>query len=366
MAYQRCSRCIMDNENDATITFDEDGYCNYCRDALSRASSTYFPNKDGRRKLESLLAEIKAYGKGKKYDCVMGLSGGLDSSYLVYLGKAWGLRVLAVHIDDGYDTSVSKQNLKKLVKATGFDYQVIYPDAEQFNALTKAYIKAGVPNIAVPQDNILFAEIYRYMKRYKIKYFLSGGNYALESILSVENTHSAYDVVNIRDIHRKFGEKPINKLKFLSSTKRILNKKFYKIETYCPLNLVRYERQTALDELFSFCGFEYYGSKHLENKLTAFIQIYWFRKKFKEDKRLAHYSSMIVSEQMTRVDALRLMEEPPCDEEVLESYIADVLPKIGLTRDELESIMSKPSHKHSDYRTEDDIHLYRLLKWKTK
>ena len=157
--------------------------CNYCTDALNRMKTTYFPNAEGQKKLEALIKDIKKKGEGKKYDCVMGLSGGLDSSYLAYLGYKWGLRVLAIHIDDGFDTDISKENLKRLISATGYDYEVVTPDAKQYNALTKAYMKAGVPNLCAPQDSVLFAFLYDQMKKDRVNCFVSGWNFAGECIM---------------------------------------------------------------------------------------------------------------------------------------------------------------------------------------
>ena len=154
--YKRCNRCVMDNSSDNTITFDENGICNYCTEALSEINTTtYFPNDEGANKLSKMIEMLKANGKGKAFDCVMGLSGGLDSSYLAYLGYKWGLRILAVHIDDGYDTEISKSNIQKLCKAAHIELRTINPDSEQYNSLVLAYMKAGVQDLAVPQDNIL-------------------------------------------------------------------------------------------------------------------------------------------------------------------------------------------------------------------
>lgn len=356
----RCTCCIMDDASDSTIRFDNNGKCNYCTQAFDGIGTIYFPDKVGEMKLQKLLEEVKQAGKGKKYDCIMGLSGGLDSSYLAYLGYRWGLRVLAVHIDDGYDTEISKSNLKKLVQATGFDYEVVTPDAKQFNALTLAYMKAGVPNLAVPQDNVLFAFLYSKMKEYGIKYFLSGGNFALECILQQGNTHSAYDVVNIRDINKKFGTGPIDKLKFISTIQKQMDKKLLGIESPRPLNYIDYNRDRAFKELKEFCGFEYYGRKHLENILTAFIQLYWFPKKFGVDKRTSHLSSMIVSGQMTREEALKEYEKPLYDPELMEEYIGIIKKNLGITDEEFEEIMSAPTHQHEDYRIESTTFLVKL------
>ncbi len=358
---KRCTRCVMDNASDETIRFDEDGVCNYCRNAYNEMAQTYFPDEEGKGKLERLISDIKNDGKGKKYDCIMGISGGLDSSYLAYLGKKWGLRVLAVHIDDGYDTDISKSNIEKLIKATGFDYEVIKPDEEQYNALTLAYMKAGVPDIAVPQDNVLFAFLYKKMKEYRIKYFLSGGNFALESILQKGNTHNAYDLVNLKDIHRKYGTKPIDKLEFMSTFDKAVDAFLLGVKSVRPLNLIEYNRNRAFEELDEFCGFEYYGRKHLENILTAFVQLYWFPKKFGVDKRTSHLSSMIVSGQMTREQALEELSQPLYDEKQMSEYISIIRKKLGISEQEFDEIMSLPTHQHSDYRVEESKLGYKIL-----
>ena len=358
---RRCNRCIMDDSSDSTITFDENGICNYCRAATAKIGKVYFPNNEGQKKLDVLLQKIKEHGKGKKYDCIMGLSGGLDSSYLAYLGYQWGLRILAVHIDDGYDTEISKNNLKKLIKETGFDYEVITPDAEQFNDLTLAYMKAGVPNIAIPQDNVLFAFLYKKMKEYRIKYFLSGGNFALECILQQGNTYKAFDIVNMKDIHKRFGTKPMDKLEVLSTIHKYTDSVLLGIESPRPLNYIDYNRDRAFKELEEFCGFEYYGRKHLENILTAFIQLYWFPKKFGVDKRTSHLSSMIVSGQMTREEALREFSEPLYDEQQMKEYIGFIMKQLGITQEEFEAIMAAPTHQHQDYAVEDSTPFFKLL-----
>ena len=361
--YIRCSRCVMDNKSDSTIFFDDEGRCNYCNMAFNNINKLYFPNDEGERKLEALISRVKKDGKNKKYDCIMGLSGGLDSSYLAYLGHKWGLRVLAVHIDDGYDTEISKNNLKKLVEKTGFDYEVIRPDAKQFNSLTLAFMKAGVPNIAIPQDNVLFAFLYSKMKQYKIKYFFSGANFALESILQKGNSYKNTDVVNIKDINKKFGKDKINKLKFISTLQKIFDNKMLHIESPCPLDYIDYNRDRAFKELNEFCGFEYYGRKHLENVLTAFIQLVWFPKKFGVDKRTSHLSSMIVSGQITREDALQELQEPLYDKEKMDEYIKLIIKNLRISDEEFEKIMDAPIKQHTDYKVEEKTLIYKILKF---
>ena len=362
MSYQRCNRCIMDNASDSTITFDENGYCNYCTEALKEINTTtYFPNEEGKRRLEAMLNEIKEYNKNRDFDCIMGISGGLDSSYLAYLGHKWGLRILGVHIDDGYDTEISKNNIKKLCNAANIELRTIVPDEYQYNELTKAYMKAGVPNIAIPQDNILFAFLYDLVKKSKMKYFLSGGNFALECILQKENSFNAMDKINIMDIHKKFGTASISNLKFTSSYQKYLMMKKGEMIQYRPLNYIDYNRNRAFKELKEFCDFQYYGRKHLENILTAFIQLYWMPKKFGVDKRTSHLSSMIVSGQITREEALKELNEPIYDETMMSEYISFIKGKMKITDDEFESIMKAPIHKHEDYKTDKIAMVIRKL-----
>ena len=345
----------MDNASDSTITFDSEGHCNYCTDALKEiGTTTYFPTEKlgGAERLNKMLETLKSEGRGKQFDCVMGLSGGLDSSYLAYLGYKWGLRILGVHIDDGYDTEISKANIAKLCKAAHIELRTIKPDAKQYNALTLAYMKAGVPNLAIPQDNILFAFLYDVVKESGVKYFLSGGNFALECILQHGNTWSAMDLVNLHDIHKKFGTDKIDKLRFMSSYRKYWYLKTGKAVQLRPLNYVDYNRDRAFAELKEFCGFEYYGRKHLENELTAFIQLVWLPKKFGVDKRTSHLSSMIVSGQMTREEALKELAEPMYDEAMMQGYIKHIKENIGLSDEEFQAIMDAPAHQHYEYRVD--------------
>lgn len=350
----------MENLSDPTMTFDKNGNCNYCREAIINLKNKYFPNQIGEKKLQTMLKKIKESGKNNKYDCIIGISGGLDSSYLAYKVYQWGLRALAIHIDDGYDTEISKNNIDKLITKTGFDYEVISPDAEQFNALTLAYMKAGVPNIAIPQDNILFAFLYKKVKEHKIKYFVSGANWALESIVQKENTWRNTDVINIKDIHKKFGTMPIDKLIFISTLQRQLDEHLLGTHTVTPLDYINYNRERAFKELYEFCGFKYYGRKHLENALTAFVQLRWFPEKFNVDKRTWHLSSMIVSGQMTRADALKEIEEPMYEPQLMREYESLIEKKLGISHEKLEELIKAPGHQHNEYKIEDFSFAYRI------
>ncbi len=349
--YRICSRCVMDNDHDTYIKFDKNGHCSYCEAALENKELVYFPGEKGKEKILELVNQLKKEGDGKKYDCMMGISGGLDSSYLAMLGYKWGLRILGVHIDDGFDEEVATENIRNLCKACHIDLVTIKPNAEQYNDLTKAFILAEVPNIAMPQDNILFACLYDYAKKFRIKTFLSGGNFALESVLKHTETANVFDMRNMRDIHRRFGTKPIDKLPFLSNFRRVTDRYFKGIKSKRPLNYIDYNRDRAIQELKDFCGFQYYEMKHCENKLTKVIQLYWLPIKFHNDKRRSHLSSMIVSGQLTRDEALKELEKPLFNEETMNRDIDIVLHQLGMNRDCFEAIVKRPGKKHSDYKT---------------
>ena len=351
--YRICTRCVMDNAGDPTIRFQPDGTCNYCNEAIANIGKIYLPDAAGKARLDSMIAMLKQKGQGRKYDCMMGISGGLDSAYLAYLGAAkWGLRIFAVHIDDGFDTPLAQQNIRDLCEKAKIDLVYEKPDAEQFNELTRAFVLSGVPNIAMPQDNILFAHLYDHAIKNGLRHFLSGGNFALESILQKGNTHASFDDVNIRDINRRFGRKPIDKLKLLSVIrKKIIISHIYKISSLRPLNYMDYNRERALEELKAFSGFTYYRAKHCESIFTKFMQWYYLPEKFGVDKRKSHLSSMIVSGQMTQEQALEELKKPLYSPEELEQDLDFICKKLDFSRAEFAEIMKKPGVQHTAYRT---------------
>ncbi len=348
-----CTRCVMTDKGDPNIRFDENGVCHYCQDAFNRMERLYFPNEKGKEKLDSLIDALKNKNKNKKYDCLMGISGGLDSCYLAYLGAAkWGLRILAVHIDDGYDTEICAENVKRLCEKAKIDLHTMKPDKKQFNELTRAYLLAGVPNLAIPQDNALWASIYDFAVKEHISDFLSGVNFSLENILQTGNTWYYMDLVNIRDINRRFGRDKFDRLNLKSDWQRRMTRLRLKVQEYTPLNFIDYNRERALKELNEFCGFQYYGSKHLENYLTGFLQLYYLPKKFNVDKRTSHLSSMIISGQMTRDQALEELKKPPVEPEWLEKAIRMIKENMDLSDEEFDRIMDAPPHQHDEYRTD--------------
>lgn len=351
MRVQICSRCVMDDFSDKTIRFETDGTCNYCNYALSRMNHVYFPNEEGKKKLDALIETIKRDGEGKDYDCLMGISGGLDSTYLAFLGaQKWGLRILAVHVDDGFDTEIAKSNIEKLCAKCGIKILYYKPDPNQYFDVTRAFIRAGVPNIAIPQDNVLLACLNKCAKEHKMKYFLSGANFALESILQRGNGTVAADGTHIKAIHKIFGETPLTDLPLINLFERYIGQKYIsRIQTVRPLDLINYNRDRAIKELNKEVGFDYYGGKHYESIFTKFVQVYYLPKKFGIDKRKSHFSSMIVSGQMTREEALNQLNEPLYDPIQMGKDLEYLLEKIWMNRNEFNKIMSEKGKDHTDY-----------------
>lgn len=350
--YQACTRCVMDTKGNLAITFDKNGVCNYCTFAVDYMKKMYFPNKEGKQRLDKMFEQIKTEGKGHNFDCAVGLSGGVDSSYLVYLGHQYGLRILAVHVDDGYDTDVTTKNIESICKAAKAHLVVARPDAKQFNDLTLSFLKAGVSNLAMPQDNILFATLHHEIKRHKIRYCLNGSNLALESILghAKDDDVDANDSRHIKEIHKRFGTQPIHKLHFLSTwQKHFLHRFFNTVQVLKPLNYIDYRLEKALADMEAFSGYTYYGGKHWESILTRFLQCYYLPVKFGIDKRKSHFSSLIVSGQMTREEALKKLEVSPYLPDRLEQDKRFLASNMGISVEELDCLVAQPPKKHLDY-----------------
>lgn len=342
--YQQCTVCVMDNISDQYITFGDSGQCCYCKEAYAALAK-----RSNKKSVEDVIAEIKRNCTNDKYDCIMGISGGIDSSYVLYLGYKYNLRMLVVHIDDGFDTEISKKNIKNLVDNCKCDYHIITPDSQQFLELTKAYMKSGIKNIAAVQDNCLFTEIYRLARLYNIKYFITGYNSATESI-NAQDGYSVYDTVFMKDVAKKFNAGPIDKLHISSNIDLIKRQRFSKVKTVPILEYMEYSVEEAFNELQNFCGFEYYGRKHLENTLTAFTQLRWYPEKHRVDKRKWHLSSMIVSGQKTREEAIKELHDPIGTEDELKKITEITATKLGMDIQTLEELLAASPRSHEEYR----------------
>lgn len=358
-----CKRCVMDDKN-TDIEFDKKGYCNYCSDALIRKETTWFNDNNGKKQLEKIIEEMKQKNKNKKYDCILGLSGGIDSCYTAYLLKQYGVRMLAVHIDAGWNTKVSEENVKLLCDKLNLELVTIKMDFEEMYDLQRAYFLAEVPDQDVPQDHVFFSELYRYALKYGLKYFISGGNFSSESILPSCWGHDAMDGKNLKDIHKKFGQEKLKRVKPLSFFEIYISIPYIKrLKKIRPLNYINYNKELAIKELHDKFGFKYYGGKHCESSFTRLYQGYILPEKFGINKKKAHYSSLIIANQVTRAEALKeINKNDYLNNDELEEDIKLFIDRINISREEFDKIISNnKKREHIEFKN-----YYKLSKFMKK
>jgi len=349
--YQICTKCVMDT-TDPKINFDAKGVCNHCRYFVNVLSKNWYPNDEGARKLDEIIFKIQKEGKNKNYDCVIGLSGGVDSSYLAYILKKRfpGLRILAIHIDGGWNSELAVHNIENIVKRLGIDLYTGVVSWDEMQDLQLAYFKSQLANQDVPQDHAFFATLYDVALKNGIKYFLSGGNLATESILPSSWGYDAMDSTQLKAIHRKFGNLKLTKYVTVSFFKRrIYYPYFLKFKIIRPLDYLPYIKAEAKEIINQELDWRDYGGKHHESKFTKFFQAYWLPKKFGFDKRKAHLSSLIVAGQITREEAIIELSKPLYSDNELNEDKEYLAKKLGITLSEFESIMNQPNKVFTDY-----------------
>lgn len=355
MRYQRCTRCVMDT-TDQEITFDAQGVCNHCRQFEEVTRKHWYPNSEGARLWAASLEEIKTAGKGQEYDCIIGLSGGVDSSYLAIKAHEWGLRPLVMHVDAGWNSELAVANIEAIVKHCNYDLHTHVVDWEDMRDLHLAYLRAGVSNQDVAQDHAFFAGLYHFATRNKVRYVLSGGNLATESIFPTSWQGSAMDAINLKAIHKKFGERKLNNYQTISFFEYYFWYPLVKrMRVLRPLNYMHYNKTEALQELEETVGYKPYPRKHGESVFTKWFQNHYLPVKFNMDKRLPHLSSLIVSGQMMREDALRKLEEPLYAPAELEIDIDYLCKKLRISRQEFDGIMGVEIRDYSDFPNWDGL-----------
>lgn len=351
-SYRICTRCVMDT-SDPEITFDAQGHCNHCSEALHKLEQSYMPDARGQEKLEKLIDEMRRAGKGKEYDCLIGLSGGVDSSWLTYKSKEWGLRPLVFHVDAGWDSPIAAQNVQRLVQHLGYELHTFTVDWEEMRDLQRAYLHSGLANQDVPQDHVFFAVLFHTAARMGLRYWLSGFNLVTESILPRAWGYMAMDSRQLKAIHKQFGQRPLRHfptLSFWDCCKFYNDIPFFPtVKAVTPLNWMPYSADEARSVLQREAGWENYGRKHSESLFTKLFQNYYQPAKFGFDKRRAHLSSLIVSGLMTRDEALAKLEEPLYDPEEFRADKALVLDRLGLTEAEWDRLFALPNRSFRDY-----------------
>jgi N-acetyl sugar amidotransferase len=347
--YRTCTNCILDTNDDPQITFDAQGVCNYCIEYYSQSKQTVLPPAEREKKLNEILAKIKSDGAGKQYDCVIGISGGVDSTYLAYAAKQMGLRPLVVHYDNGWDSELAVKNIENIVQKLGVDLYTYVNDWEEFKDLQLAFLKASVIDIELITDQAIVAVLYKLARKYNISYILAGNNFATEGVLPQSWYHWKIDVLNIRAIHKRFGKGPLKTYPMVGFFERYYYDKFTKIQTISLLNYLPYSKSEAKKTIMSELAWRDYGGKHYESIFTRFYQAYYLPRKFNVDKRKAHLSTLICSGEITREEALEEMKKPVYDPVKLQEDKVYVLKKLGLTHDEFEEIIHAAPKKHTDY-----------------
>ncbi len=346
--YRQCNRCVMDT-SDPLITFDEKGNCNHCNDYLVKLPTALKRGEEGRIFLGQQIEKARLSGKGKKYDVIMGLSGGMDSSYVAYNAKKFNLRILAVHLDNGWNSEMSVNNIENCIKYLDADLYTHVIDWEEFKNLQIAYLKAGVIDIEALTDHAIRSIIYKLAAKYGIEYNLSGYNFPTEGILPTAWVYNKLDFKNIKSINSRFGGKKIKTFPGMSLVKYIYYRTCTKIKPIDVLNYIDYDVDQAKSEMEENMSWQYYGGKHHESIFTKFYQAYILPEKFGVDKRRAHYSTLICSGNMNRVDAIKLLSKSIYMEDELAADMEYVLKKLGISEKEFKIIMSQKSISHLSY-----------------
>lgn len=341
---------------DPSITFDSEGSCSNCRSALELSKRIWFPDATGSKMLNLIFENIRKEGAGKEYDCIIGLSGGVDSSYLAYLSVKNGLRPLILHVDCGWNSSQAVRNIENIVRKLNLELHTFVVNWEEMKDLQRAFFLASLPDQDIPQDHAIFGALYRFAAENNVRYVLNGYNFATESIMPSAWGHQAMDHRHLKAIHHKFGERALKEYPALTFFNRYIYYKIVKgMNIIYPLNFIEYRKDTIIDIMKMELGWEQYGQKHHESRFTRFFQSYYLPVKFNIDKRKAHLSSMIISGQITREDALKIISAPPYNEEDAAVETDYVAKKLDWSTEEFKSVMQLPPKKHSDFATSESL-----------
>ncbi|MCG9900334.1 MAG: N-acetyl sugar amidotransferase [Hydrotalea sp.] len=350
--YRICSNCIMDTTAPG-ISFDKDGKCEYCQNFYNNILPNWRTDQSGWDAIMKIVNQIKEEGKNKEYDCLMGISGGVDSSYMAYLAKVkFGLRPLIFHIDAGWNSQQAVNNIERIIDKLGLDLHTEVINWEEMKDLQASFFKAQVCHIDTPQDHAFVAALYNFAAKHGFKYILNGGNISSECVREpLEWHYHASDLRQIRDIHKKFGTIPLKTFPFANIFKYRIYYKYVKgIKVIKPLDFIPFEKEKAMQFLETEFGWQRYAQKHYESRFTRFYEGYWMPAKFGYDIRKAHYSSLILTGQMTREDALEKIKTKPIDDETAKADFEYVATKLGFSVEEFQSIFEGQNKSYRDYK----------------
>lgn len=347
--YKMCAKCIMDTNDDPTISFNEKRICSYCLKYEKFAPVHLIPDHLKKSKITELIDRIKEEGKGKPYDCILGVSGGVDSSYTSYLIKEYGLKPLLVHLDNSWNSKIAVENINNIAARLGLDLHTHVINWEEFRDIQLSFFKASVVDIELVTDYAIVACLYNLAAKHGIKYIISGHNFVTEAIMPAHWTHAKSDLRNILAIQKKFGKQKIRTFPVMGYFRKAYYVQLKKIKIIPILNYTDYNKENAKKLIMEELGWVDYGGKHGESIFTRFYQNYILPAKFGIDKRKAHLSSLISSGQVSREAALEEMKNPVYDPPRLSEDKQYILKKFNLTEEEFEKIMNLPIMSHLDY-----------------
>lgn len=356
-----CKNCVMDT-TDPEIVFDEDGVCDFCHNYYDSILPNWSHVNNGEKELLELSKEIKKIGtgSGNKYDCVIGLSGGVDSCYLAYIvKKKLGLNPIMVSVDTGWNLNVANQNINLLLEKLDLDCEIIKVDWKEMADLQLAFLKSQVPYNDLPQDHAIFAGIYNYAVKNKIKYVMTGANFSTECVQPPYEWVYFNDIKLIKDIHKKFGKVKLKTFPMCGMFKYRLYYRYIKqLKVIHPLNMIEYNKKNAIKVLETEIGWTAYENKHYEDIFTRFYEGYWLPEKFGYDKRKCYFSSEILTKQMTRKEALKLLEENPYDKKIALEDMKYISNKLGIKIEEFKELMKGENKTYRDYKNN-----FRIIKY---
>jgi N-acetyl sugar amidotransferase len=338
--------------SDSNISFDERMWCDYCRNYHQNILPHWHPDERGEQQLAREAEEIRRDGKGRDHDCLIGISGGVDSSYLTYIAKEkMGLRPLLLHVDAGWNSQEAVNNIERIVDCLGVDLHTEVVDWLEMQDLQLAFFKAQVPHLDTPQDHAFFAGLYNFAAKHKFRHILTGANYSTECVREpLEWHYHASDLRQLKDIHRRFGSRP---LKNFPTADIFTFKLYYRyvkgVRVHKPLNYVPYTKEEAMQLMVDRFGWQRYSHKHYESRFTRFYEGYWLPTKFGYDKRRAHFSSLILTGQMTRDQALARMSKPAYDEDTIADDFEYIATKLDMTVADLRELEKGPNRSYRDY-----------------
>ena len=346
--YQICTRCVMDT-TDPAITFNHKGECNHCIEYLTKRIKHNYQGAKSDVIFKHIITQLKQAGKGKKYDCIVGLSGGVDSSYVASICKKNGLRVLGVHVDNGWNSEQSILNIKNITQTLNIDYESYVLDWEEFKSIQLAFLKASTPEAETPTDIALLAALHIVANKYNVKHIISGGNLATEGILPKHWHYDAKDKKYFNYILKTFGKGSYKTFPFFGFTTEMYYKLIKKIKIIYILNYVPYVKDDIIAELKKEFNWQYYGAKHHESSYTKFIQSYYLYKKFGIDYRRATFSTQICTSELSRQEALKLLDTIPYSQQNYKTDTEFIGKKLGITSNQFNELINLPPKWYSHY-----------------